>query len=223
MPGSSLWLIPPPSHPLTPILTALITQTLPPRLDPSAPPFAPHITLTSNIPPSLYATSGPQAWLDALPFPPHGGRRDGKQDEGVTAGVGVSVRFDRVCTEDYVFRRCYIKICDGSSAGGLRELAQVARREGVLGGDEQKAREWVREEYRPHLSLVYSDEKVDEGKIAKVEACVRDAGVKLGAEEGEEREEGDRGQMGGWEGGVVWLVPTDRGIGEWKPIATRVL
>lgn len=26
-----------------------------------------------------------------------------------------------------------------------------------------------------------------------------------------------------WEGGVVWLVPTDKDITEWKPIATRTL
>jgi len=27
----------------------------------------------------------------------------------------------------------------------------------------------------------------------------------------------------GWRGGRVWLVPTDKPIAEWKPVAERVL
>lgn len=44
-----------------------------------------------------------------------------------------------------------------------------------------------------------------------VRRAVEEAGVKVG-------EEGS-----GWVGGVVWLVPTDRPIGQWKPIAVREL
>lgn len=55
--------------------------------------------------------------------------------------------------------------------------------------------------------------KVDEKGIAEVEEMVRDAGVKL---EGE-------GEMGSWIGGRVVLVPTDRPIKEWTPIAERTL
>lgn len=45
-----------------------------------------------------------------------------------------------------------------------------------------------------------------------VRRAVEEAGVKIGGE-----------GASGWEGGVVWLVPTDRPIGEWKPIAVREL
>lgn len=55
---------------------------------------------------------------------------------------------------------------------------------------------------------------IGEDELRAIEEVVRRAGVALGGEgEG----------VGGWEGGVVWLVPTDRSIDEWKPMATRTL
>lgn len=50
---------------------------------------------------------------------------------------------------------------------------------------------------------------------------VREAGVRLPADGSGGTEEGDSWE--GWDGGVVWLVPTDKPIAEWKPIATREL
>jgi len=32
-----------------------------------------------------------------------------------------------------------------------------------------------------------------------------------------------RGEDSGWMGGRVWLVPTERPIGEWQPVAERSL
>jgi len=60
---------------------------------------------------------------------------------------------------------------------------------------------------------------MDEEKIEKVVKAVEEAGIKLSGE-GADAAEGDGC---GWDGGVVWLVPTDRPIGEWKPIAVREL
>lgn len=157
MAGSSLWLVPPPSHPLHEILTTLITTTLPalvppgpaPPSDktasppsPSPPTFAPHLTLTSNIDPSsTYATSpSPQAWLDALPFP---------------AGTAVRVIFERVKTDNFFFRRCYLKV----GYDGVRYVAAVARARGVEGEEEvgRRTEKWL-EEWRaafgPHVSLL---------------------------------------------------------------------
>jgi len=57
------------------------------------------------------------------------------------------------------------------------------------------------------------DEVIDEGTLAQIKAAVEEAGVNLQGE----------GLGGGWDGGVVWLVPTDQPIEEWRPIATRVL
>lgn len=56
-------------------------------------------------------------------------------------------------------------------------------------------------------------EVVGETKIREVEAMVRDAGINL---EGE-------GRLGGWEGGRVVLVETEKPIKEWEVIAERTL
>ena len=55
---------------------------------------------------------------------------------------------------------------------------------------------------------------MDEAMLDVVTKAVKEAGIEL-APDGEDG--------GGWDGGVVWLVPTDRPITEWKPIATRDL
>ncbi len=59
---------------------------------------------------------------------------------------------------------------------------------------------------------------MDEEKLEKVVKAVEEAGVKFALEGSE-----DDGAGRGWDGGVIWLVPTDRPIPEWKPIATRTL
>lgn len=76
--------------------------------------------------------------------------------------------------------------------------------------------------------MASGDVPLDEANVREVEQAVLGAGVALegassagGEGEGEGDAEGDG--MRGWEGGTVWLVPTDRAIGEWTPIATRTL
>lgn len=144
MAGSSLWLVPPPSHPLHAAIAKLIETTLPagqfPDATPRPPAFAPHLTLTSSIDPAVYGAD-PQAWLDGIPFP--GG------------GSQVRVVFERVATEDVYFRRCYLKC----GFDGVREVAGMARARGVLGEDgvgeetERWLAEW-RASFGPHVSLV---------------------------------------------------------------------
>lgn len=142
MPGSSLWLIPPPSHPLHGIISELISQHLPSAFpDVCGPPFAPHLTLTSNIPPALYGDQ-PQAWLDAVPWPAPG---------------DVQVRLEAVRTEDVFFRRCYLKV----AFDGVRGIAGLARARGVNGEDGVvgggKTEQWLDEwkaAFGPHVSLI---------------------------------------------------------------------
>ena len=50
---------------------------------------------------------------------------------------------------------------------------------------------------------------------------LREAGIRTG-DEGTASGGEDNG-WDGWDGGVVWLVPTDRPIDQWKAIATREL
>jgi 2',3'-cyclic-nucleotide 3'-phosphodiesterase len=161
MPGSSLWLLPPESHPLYAILAKLIELTVPDILFTAPPPsavpaapssdarasattepvlFAPHMTLTSEIPPDVYGDD-PQVWLDSLPFP---------------AETPV-VKFLDVHTQDVFFRRCYVSV----GYGGVEAVTATARAWGVYNaaGDDaaqSKATEWLiwwREAYGPHVSL----------------------------------------------------------------------
>jgi 2',3'-cyclic-nucleotide 3'-phosphodiesterase len=140
MPGSSLWLVPPPDHPLHNILSDIITRQLPFKFpDVTGPSFSPHMTLTSNIDPEIYGDN-PQAWLDSIPWP--------------EAGT-VKVRFRGVETEDTFFRRGYVKV----GFDGVREIAGIARSRGVIGeniigpGTESWLRDW-QIAFGPHVSLI---------------------------------------------------------------------
>lgn len=142
MPGSSLWLVPPSSHPLHAILSQLIESTLPSHVaDAESPPvpFSPHLTLTSNIDPATYG-SDPQGWLDSIPFP---------------VGSNVHVIFNHVKTENVFFRRCYIK-CEWD---GVKDVAAISRARGVLGEEtvQDATLEWLAEwkkAFGPHVSLM---------------------------------------------------------------------
>jgi 2',3'-cyclic-nucleotide 3'-phosphodiesterase len=71
MPGNSLWLVPPPSHPLTVVLSKLIAEKLPPLFasrDSAVPKFQPHITITSDISTDI-PTAEVQNYLDGLSLP----------------------------------------------------------------------------------------------------------------------------------------------------------
>ncbi|KAK4456573.1 putative cyclic phosphodiesterase [Cladorrhinum samala] len=208
MTGSSLWLLPPPSHPLSSILKELITAKIPshfPHLtsSPSLPPsfFEAHMTLTSEIPPSAYG-SNPQAWLDSIPFPP---------------AEQVKLRFGRIKSQDVFHRRCFVSV----EYDGVKKVVAKAREHGVEGAGEEdkvdKWLEWWRNEYGAHVSLIYGDEKITEEVMKEIESVVQNAGVKL------PEIDNKKGEWDGWEGGVVWLVPTDGPIKDWKPIATRQL
>ena len=140
MPGSSLWLVPPPSHPLHKIVSELIAEDLPFRFpDVTGPSFAPHMTLTSEIDPAIYGNK-PQEWLDSIAWP---------------AAGDVQVRFEAIRTEDVFFRRCYIKI----AFEGVKDVAGIARARGVIGEETvgSKTEQWLdewRSAFGPHVSLI---------------------------------------------------------------------
>lgn len=142
MPGSSLWLTPPASHPLHAIITNLIETSIPahfPNTTPRPPIFSPHLTLTSNVDPGIYADQ-PQRWLDEIPFP---------------SAEDVNVSFEKVKTEDVFYRRCYLKCV----YDGVKDVAAIARARGVEGeADVGKITEaWLAEwqgSFGPHVSLM---------------------------------------------------------------------
>src|SRR3712207_4989745 len=105
MPGSSLWLLPPESHPLNQKLTSLIERTS--STFGSSDLFIPHVTLTSDlVSPSSYG-SEPQKWLGSLALP---------------AADEVHINFEKLDSEDVYFRKLYIK-CEKTP--GLKDLVTV--------------------------------------------------------------------------------------------------
>lgn len=134
MPGSSLWLLPPETHPLNERLTSLIKRTA--SHFGSSDLFIPHVTLTSDlVEPSSYG-SEPQKWLESLELP---------------AGAGVTVEFERLESEEVYFRKLYIKC---QKKPGLKALATVCRKQVADHEDEETARRWAEETYNPHVSLL---------------------------------------------------------------------
>ncbi|KAH7095679.1 2',3'-cyclic-nucleotide 3'-phosphodiesterase [Paraphoma chrysanthemicola] len=193
MPGSSLWLLPPKSHPLDKILPKLVEQTS--SHFGSSHSFLPHVTLTSEVSPSTYS-AGPQAWLDSLTLP---------------SSDDVQVEFEKLASEDVFFRKLYIKC---RKTNGVKKLAQVCR-EKVAGYEEDgKAETWAEEAYNPHLSLLYHDcPKVEPSDLAPIERLAQESGISFAS----------KGKVRGWTGGRVVLVPTDKPIHQWLPIAERAL
>ncbi|KAF1944487.1 2, 3 cyclic phosphodiesterase [Clathrospora elynae] len=193
MPGSSLWLLPPATQPLNPLLISLIDKTSTHFASPHR--FLPHITLTSEISASTYSST-PQKWLDSLDLP---------------TGADIQVKFKRLGSSDVFFRKLYIT-CEKSS--GLKTLARRCRQQVAGFGEEEKAQVWVEDKYMPHLSLLYHDcPPVDAKGLVEVEQLGDELGVSI---------EG-KGDLDGWVGGRVILVPTDRSIDQWTPIVERTL
>jgi 2',3'-cyclic-nucleotide 3'-phosphodiesterase len=191
MPGSSLWLLPPKEHPVNDLLSKLIDSTSSRYGSPHR--FIPHVTLSSEISPSLYS-SDPQAWLDSLKLP----------------SGNVQVKFEKMASEDVYYRKLYIK-CEKLEE--LKKLAVVCRRKVEGYGDEKTTMDWGNKEYNPHLSLLYHDcPQVDAEGLRQTEALVRQSGVTFG-----------EGDLGGWVGGRVVLVPTDKPVDQWDPLVQRSL
>ncbi|KAG8625994.1 hypothetical protein KVT40_006395 [Elsinoe batatas] len=98
---------------------------------------------------------------------------------------------------------------------GLSALATVLRAQGCYGNDVETAKSWEKSEYRPHLSLLYADVPKDEAR-RKIPGVLQDL-VRAKAILKPSRD----GTVS--KGGSIVLVPTDREIGQWKPIASRPL
>lgn len=132
MPGSSLWLLPPPTHPLTPALTSLLDRTA--SFFSSPHHFLPHVTLTSDVAAATYGAD-PQAWLDGLDLP---------------AAGAVHVRLGALASEDVFVRKLYSRV----GKEGVSGLGRACRR--VVGGFEsqEEAGAWVEGKWNPHLSLL---------------------------------------------------------------------
>lgn len=134
-PALSLWLVPPADHPITNVLSDLITTKIPslPGVTSTPPKFRPHITLTTGIPQDL---TDPQQWLDSL-------------DLG--NATQTDVRLLQLDVEDRYFKRVTLRV----EMGGVQGLASRMRKAkvGLLGKPMEDADEEGKT-YSPHLSLM---------------------------------------------------------------------
>ncbi|TGZ78828.1 2, 3 cyclic phosphodiesterase [Ascodesmis nigricans] len=185
----SIWLIPPPNHPITPLLSRLISTTLLAHFPPPTHPFPPHITLTSSVPSTLNPseiTSWISTHLSDLPLP--------------------EIQFDGVDIGETFFTRVTLRV---TKTPPLQSLATLIRQNFAHSRpDNEDLQVWGEETYRPHLSLVYhamEAKEVEEklGEVVRME--VEDAGVKEG--------------KGAWKGGRVVVVDCWREIKEWRVLA----
>ncbi|KAI9820002.1 MAG: hypothetical protein M1827_006573 [Pycnora praestabilis] len=204
MGGSSLWLVPPPTIPINHAITTLITTAIPPHFPSSTPPtFAPHITLTSDLPSSF---PNAQEWLDALDLP---------------AANEVDVRLRELVVGEEFFKKLTLSV---EKIEGLKILAVRCRRalidvDGKRGGADEdteaevEAREWVEEVWGPHCSLLYSEAKISDETRMKMIKEVEKVGIDLGRAGGKGKE-----GLTGWVGGRIWLVGLGGRTGREKKI-----
>ncbi|KAK4993566.1 hypothetical protein LTR66_005973 [Elasticomyces elasticus] len=210
MPGWSLWLVPPESSSLHAALTTLLTTTLPSLFpDTDHPAFHPHVTLTADIPPSAFAETDPQAWLDALALPEGG-------------GSGINVVVGRVEVGESFVKKLTLKVEEGN--GGLVELAVWCRAGAVFGGDFERARSSTTPPST--LTAALSTKILPAVSTAKQNATTAaeqapDTQPDTQSD-GPDQEDADREERNSWRGtSSVWLVPTALPVGEWTVVARR--
>ncbi|KAK9461243.1 2',3'-cyclic-nucleotide 3'-phosphodiesterase [Lipomyces oligophaga] len=199
MPGLSLWLSPPPSHPLTSALTSLIAS-LSDELSSTAetnPHFLPHITITSNIPPTI----DPEvivAFAAAL-----------FSSSSSTTSTSLDVNLTSVDFGPAYFKKIFFRV---ERSAGLLYLASKVRHSFVPGYAliPGSAEIWTGNEYDPHLSLVYmadwplSQETMNRA-IDKANLSIATASISS------------------WSGGRIALYETQGSADKWKCLAYRDL
>ncbi|KAF2222985.1 hypothetical protein BDZ85DRAFT_120158 [Elsinoe ampelina] len=189
------------------------------NLDPPAPqaPTAPSdpekaalsedasISATTPAPPS--APSDPTS-------PPTSGPAPSQASQATTSpALPIEINLHELEAGDPFFRKLALNATLPSP--GLSALATVLRAQGCYGNDIETAKSWEKSEYRPHLSLLYADVPKDEAR-RKIPGVLQDL-VRAKAILKPSRD----GTVS--KGGSIVLVPTDREIGQWKPIASRPL
>ena len=195
--------MPPKGSQIDLLLSRLIIGIVPQRFPELTSPvdFSPHLTLTSDIPKEVVETE-PQTWLDSLPLnltkPP-------------------MVKFQSLDVGDIFFK----KLTLSALLEPLHDVATQMRAAANEGGDALAAERWARDVYAPHVSLLYADLSVHEGTRLAILKSLAEAGIQLEAESGlhEKKQAG----FDGWTGGSIILVPTWKDVGDWSPIAERVL
>ena len=136
--NSSLWLVPPSDSALNKTISKLINETLPPLFPEALPPqFVPHLTLTASTIPT---PSAPEDWLLQLQLL-------------LPDLSNLAIEVGELHVGDIYFQKL-IQLCDKTP-----ELCQLATKCRVFGTGDHivETKKWVEGNYKPHVSLVYSD------------------------------------------------------------------
>ena len=103
----------------------------------------------------------------------------------------------------------------------LYDVAAQVRAAAIEDGDAAAAERWAKDDYAPHVSLLYADLDIDEEKRAQILQELDEVGVRLETE-GALHERKQAGSNG-WIGGSIVLVPTWKNVEDWSSIAERAL
>lgn len=157
--------------------------------------FQPHVTVTQEVD---IGSKSPQEWLDGLKFPDFQAEKN-----------EVILLLDHIQAEDPFFRKMNIALEEDAN---LRKLAATLRAQ-ATGASEQDAEKWAKDEYRPHMSLLYADVPTKDvsNKIALIEMKAQFALGDIFACCG--------GSL--CMGGHLALVDTSKKVDEWKVEAKR--
>lgn len=133
--GYSLWLVPAPSSSLFTTVQTLIHTSIPSAYPDIVPPrFSPHVTLTGGTI-HLQPDVDPGRWLQSF--------------ELTVTKDPLKVIVRELHVGDIFFQKL-IMLCEKSDA--LCELAAYCRTRAL--GNEDGVKEWIKENYRPHCSLM---------------------------------------------------------------------
>ena len=195
----SLWLVPHADGPFNKTVQELISDTVPRNFVPEKDiqSFTPHVTVTSGVD---VGDKEPQQWLDQIQLP----------DDFKPEINEVLLELDSVEVEDAFFRKMTIAVKPNAN---LSKLAVSCRSQSSSSEKEDSAQIWAKNEYHPHLSLLYAD--VPAADVKKKVPLIE---MKLGFAFGDLF-----ACCGGTLcfGGLLVLVDTSKSLSEWEIVAKR--
>lgn len=127
-----------------------------------------------------------------------------------------TVNFQSLDVSDAFFK----KLTVNAAKDPLHDIAVQIRAAAVEKGDTAAAERWAKDNYAPHVSLLYGDLEIDEETRVEILKALDQTGLRLETE-GALRKENEG--LNGWSGGRIVLVSTFVDIKDWAVLADRVL
>ena len=200
-----MWLVPPKDSQIGKILSSLTNFIVPAyfHVEECTPISLPHLTLTSDIPIEALGDR-PQLWMEWL------------QNIPLALDKEPTVKLQSLDVSDAFFK----KLTVSAAKDPLHEIAVQIRAAAVEKGDTAAAERWAKDNYAPHVSLLYGDLEIDEERRVEILKALDQTGLRLETE-GVLCKENEA--LNGWSGGRIVLVSTFVDIKDWAVLADRVL